>query len=88
MKKIALLLCLITLVSCASTHRITQVEFDKNKRLYSVKVEGNPQPVYLRDDHFYLIRNEIEKDLFIRNYNNYWALDKKLQTNEYYNQYY
>lgn len=81
------LVALLTLFSCTSIHRITQTEYDPDKQVYLAGIEGTLNMIYLRDDQFNLIRNEADKDRFISNFNQYWLMDEKDRTNEYYNTY-
>lgn len=87
MKWSFVLVLLLFVLSCTSTYRITQANFDTNKQVYTISIEDMYYKGYLRDSQNRLIRNEADKVDFISNYNNYWLLDKKSRTNEFYNQY-
>ncbi len=88
MKKILILILPLIIFSCSATRKITQIDLDKDRGLYAGTFEGGQDKVFLRDDNSNLIRAGEDKDTFVSKYNNYWLLEEKYRTNEYYNNYY
>lgn len=87
MKIPAMFLSTLFLLSCATTYKIVQSNFDTNRTVFSIYIENMPVRGYLVDGQGKLIRNENDKNAFISNYNSYWQLDEKSRTNGFFNQY-